>query len=113
MEVQENDSRMMKKKSKRPASKRIVVEFNEASRSKFINGFKGCKKKRKKVALKKKIAKEKALRRKFKSQRRKELLEKLDLLDELEKDKTTKPPEVQTLRVSNNVVSISEINLTS
>lgn len=112
MEVQENDS-YVKKKSKRPAGKRIVVEFNEASRSKFINGFKGCKKKRKKEALKKKIAKEKAVRRKFKSQKRKELLEKLNILDEPEKDKTTKPPIIQTLKVSDNVVSISEIDLTS
>ena len=112
MEDQENDTRT-KKKSKRPVNKRIVVEFNEASRSKFINGFKGCKKKRKKVALKKKMAKERAFRRKFKSQKRKELLEKLEILDEPEKDKTTKPPIVQTLKISDNVVSISEINLTS
>ena len=112
MEVVENDS-CVKKKSKRPVNKRIVVEFDEASRSKFVNGFQGCKKKRKKIALKKKIAKEKALRRKLKSQNRKELLAKLDILDEPEKDKTTKPPIVQTLKVLDNIVSISEINLTS
>ena len=106
------DETQVKKKSKRPINKRIIVEFNEAARSKFINGFKGCKKKRKKLALKQKQAKEKTLKRKYKLEQRKQLLEKLDLLKENKDNENVNKETVKTLNISNNIICISEINLT-
>ena len=106
------DDHKFNKKSKRPVSRRIVVEFNEAARSKFINGFKGCKKKRKKIALKQKKAKEKSLKRKYKLQLRKQLLEKLDLLKEPKNNENINKPNVKTLSISDSIISISEMNLT-
>ena len=104
-----------KKRSKRYVDKRIVVEFNEASRSKFINSFKGCKKKRKKIALKQKQAKEKTLKQKYKLEQRKQLLERLDLLKENNDSENvnTNKQTVKTLHVSNNIICISDIDLTN
>ena len=105
-----DDATFNRKRSKRPLKKRIVIEYNEAARNRFVTGFQGNKKKKKKIALKQRLAKEKALRRKMKSDQKKKMLEQVELLNP-PPDKVGMASPTVKVNLSNNVVEISEIDL--